>query len=105
MTKFPLETLSRDLHAFADEATDHLRDAATKTGSDAAESLARSTKAISRAADRLRDEAGVSAGRAHEAASGLVRDHPIAADLSTSMITSLGVAVLATLALVRLAQS
>jgi len=105
MTHATLKTLSRDLHDFADEATDHLTDAAKKTGSDATDAIARSTKAITRAADRLRDEAETSAANAREHLSATVRDHPMAATFGSSVIVSVLVALAATFALVRLSQS
>ena len=103
ITKFALKTLSHDLHAFADEATDHLKDAARTTGSEAA--VARPTKAIMRAADRVRDEAETSAVNARKQASATVRDHPAAADIMTRFVTSTLVALAATFALVCLSQS
>ena len=105
MTQFALKTLSHDLHAFADEATDHLQDAARKTGSEASDAVARSTKAITRAADRLRDEAETTAANAREHMSASVRDHPIAATFGSTVIVSLVVALAATFALVRLSQT
>ena len=105
MTRFALKTLSHDLHAFADEATAHLKDAAKKTGSEASDAVERSTKAITRAADRLRDEAETSAANAREHMSATVRDHPIAATFGSSVVVSLVVALAASFALVRLSQS
>lgn len=105
MTKSPLKTLSHDLHAFADEATDHLKDAAKKTGSEATDAIARSSKAIARAADRLREEAETSAANTREHVSATVRDHPAAAGIATSFVTSALVALAATFVLVRLSQS
>ncbi|WGM47971.1 hypothetical protein KOAAANKH_02857 [Brevundimonas sp. NIBR10] len=101
MTHAALKTLSRDLHDFADEATDHLKDAAKKTGSEASDAIARSTKAITRAADRLRDEAENSAATTRAQVSETVRAYPV----STSVVTGAIVALLATFALVRLSQS
>lgn len=105
MTHTALKTLSHDLQALADEAADHLKDAAKKTGSDATDAVARSTKAITRAADRLRDEAETAAARARDQLSATVRDHPIAANLGSSVIVSLLVALAATFALTRFSQS
>jgi len=105
MTTSALKTLSHDLHALADEATDHLKEAAEKTGSEAADAIARSTHAISRAADRLRDEADTSIARAGGKLSDAARDHPAAAGLVTSVVTSALVALAATFALIRLSQS
>lgn len=105
MTHLSLRTLSHDLQAFADEAADHLNDAAKKTGSEATDAVARSTKAITRAADRLRDEAETTAAQARNQLSATVRDHPIATNLGSSAVISLIVAVAATVALVRLSQS
>ena len=105
MTQSALKTLSRDLHALADEATDHLKDAARKTGTEAGDAVARSTKAITRAADRLRDEAEVSAANVREHLSATVRDHPIAANVTSSVVISVLVALAATFALTRLSQS
>ncbi|MBB5747561.1 hypothetical protein [Brevundimonas variabilis] len=99
MTHTTLKTLSRDLHDLADEATDHLKDAARKTGSDASDAVTRSTKAITRAADRLRDEAESSAATARAQVSETVRAYPV----STGAI--IVAALLATFALVRLSQS
>lgn len=104
MTKSTLNTLSHDLHAFADEATDHLKDAASKTGSEASDAVTRSTHAITRAADRLREEAEATAANTREHLSSTVRDHPAAAGVITSFVTSAFVALLATFALVRLSQ-
>ena len=101
MTHATLKTLSRDLHDFADEASDHLKDAAQKTGSEASVAIARSTKAISRAADRLRDEAEASAVTARAQVSETVRAYPV----STSVVAGAVLALLATFALVRLSQS
>ena len=105
MTHTALKTLSHDLHAFADEAADHLKDAARKTGTDATDAVARSTKAITRAADRLRDEAETTAANAHERLSDTVRAHPITANLGSSLLVSVLVALAATFALTRLSQS
>lgn len=105
MTHSALQTLSHDLHAFAEEATDHLKDAAKKTGIEANDAVARSTKAITRAADRLRDEAQTTAANARDTLSATARDHPIAANFGTSVIVSLLVALAATFALTRLSQS
>lgn len=101
MTQSALKTLSRDLHALADEATDHLKDAAQKTGAEAAEAVARSTKAITQAADRLRDAAGASAVSAREQVSATVRAYP----LTTGVVAGVIGALAATFALVRLSQS
>ena len=101
MTHATLKTLSRDLHDFADEATDHLKDAAKKTGSEASEAIARSTKAITRAVDRLREEAETSAAATRAQVSETVRTYPV----STSVVAGAIVALLATFALVRLSQS
>jgi ElaB/YqjD/DUF883 family membrane-anchored ribosome-binding protein len=105
MTHTSLKTLSHDLQALADEAADHLKDAAQKTGSDATDAVARSTRAITRAADRLRDEAETAAARTRDQLSATVRDHPIAANLGSSVIVSLLVALAATFALTRFSQS
>ena len=105
MTHTALKTLSHDLHAFADEAADHLKDAARKTGTDATDAVARSTKAITRAADRLRDEAETTAANAHERLSDTVRAPPITANLGSSLLVSVLVALAATFALTRLSQS
>lgn len=43
MTQSGAEILSRDLHAPADEASDQLKDAARKSGTEATEALQRST--------------------------------------------------------------
>lgn len=99
MTHTTLKTLSRDLHDLADEATDHLKDAARKTGSEANDAVTRSTKAITRAADRLRDEAESSAATARAQMSETVRAYPV----STGAI--IVAALFATFALVRLSQS
>jgi len=48
MTHSALETLSRDLHAFADEAAEHLQDAAEKTGSDASDAIKTSARSLKR---------------------------------------------------------
>ena len=101
MTHATLKTLSRDLHDLADEATDHLKDAARKTGSEASDAIARSTKAITLAADRLRDEAETSAATTRAQVSETVRAYPV----STSVFAGAVVALLATFALVRLSQS
>ncbi|CAL1690575.1 hypothetical protein MMB232_00703 [Brevundimonas subvibrioides] len=101
MTHATLKTLSRDLHDFADEASDHLKDAARKTGTDASEALALSSKAISRAADRLRDEAENSAATTRAQMSETVRAYPV----STSVVAGAVVALLATFVLVRLSQA
>lgn len=101
MTHTTLKTLSRDLHDFADEATGHLKDAAKKTGTEASDAMARSTRAITRAADRLRDEAESSATTARAQVSETVRAYPV----STSVIIGAVAALLATFALVRLSQS
>lgn len=101
MTHATLNTLSRDLNDFADEATDHLKDAARKTGSDATEAVARSTRAITRAADRLRDEAETSAARARAQVSETVQAYPV----STSVVVGTIAALLATFVMVRLSQS
>lgn len=105
MTHTALKTLSHDLHAFADEASDHLKDAAKKTGTEATDAVARSTKAISRAADRLRDEAETSAANAREHLSATVRDHSVATNLGSSFVLSLVVALAVTFGLTRLSQS
>jgi ElaB/YqjD/DUF883 family membrane-anchored ribosome-binding protein len=105
MTHTALKTLSHDLHALADEASDHLKDAAKKTGTEATDAVARSTKAISRAADRLRDEAETSAANAREHLSATVRDHPVATNLGSSFVLSLVVALAVTFGLTRLSQS
>lgn len=105
MTNSALKTLSHDLHAFADEATDHLKDAARKTGSEATDAVARSTKAITRAADRLRDEAEVKAASASKHLAATVRDHPHAANFTSSVVVSVLIALAATFALTRLSQS
>ena len=105
MTHSALKTLSHDLYAFADEATDHLKDAARKTGSEATDAVARSTRAITRAADRLRDEAEVKAANAREHLSASVRDHPMAATFGSSVVVSVLIALAATFALTRLSQS
>ncbi|WP_298161064.1 hypothetical protein [Brevundimonas sp.] len=101
MTPATLKTLSRDLHDLADEATDHLKEAARATGSDASDAIARSTRAISRAADRLRDEAETSAATTRAQVSETVRAYPV----STSVVVGAIAALLATFALVRLSQS
>lgn len=105
MTHTAFKTLSHDLHAFADEASDHLKDAARKTSTDATEAVARSTKAITRAADRLRDEAETTAANAREHLSASVRDHPMAANLGSSFALSLLVALAVTFGMMRLSQS
>lgn len=105
MTHSALKTLSHDLHALADEATDHLKDAAMKTGSEATDAVARSTRAIARAADRLRDEAEVKAADAREHLAATVRDHPFAANVTSSLVVSVLIALAATFALMRLSQS
>lgn len=105
MTHSALKTLSHDLQAFADEAADHLKDAAKKTGSEATDAVARSTKAITRAADRLRDEAETSVANTRDHLSATARDHPAAAGIVTSFVTSVVVALVATFALIRLSQS
>lgn len=105
MTHSALKTLSHDLQAFADEASDHLQDAARKTGSEAGEAIARSAKAITRAADRLHDEAEAGTANAGRHLSATVRDHPIATNVGASFLMSLIVAVAATFALTRLSQS
>ena len=101
MTHATRKTLSRDLHDFADEATDHLKDAAKKTGLEASDAMARSTRAITRAADRLRDEAETSAATTRAQVSETVRAYPV----STSVVAGAIVALLATFALVRLSQA
>jgi ElaB/YqjD/DUF883 family membrane-anchored ribosome-binding protein len=105
MTQSALKTLSRDILALADEATDHLKHAASTTGSDAHDAVARSAHAITRAAGRLRDEVEVSAGRSREQLSATARAHPVAAGAVTSVAASVLIAVAATFALVRLSQS
>lgn len=95
------KSLSRDLHDFAEEATDHLKDAASKTGSEASDAIARSTRAITRAADRLRHEAETSAATTRAQVSETVRAYPV----STSVVAGAILALLATFALVRLSQS
>ena len=101
MTHTPLKTLSRDLHGLADEAADHLKDAARKTGSEASDAIARSAKAITRAADRLRDEAETSTATARAQVSETVHAYPV----STSLVAGAIVALLATFAIVRLSRS
>lgn len=101
MTHTRFKTLSRDLYDFAEEATGHLQDAAKWTGSEASDAMARSTRAISRAADRLRDEAETSASTTRAQMSETVRAHPV----STSLVLGAVAALLATVALVRLSQS
>lgn len=101
MTQSPLKTLSRDLHALADEASDHLKDAAKKTGSEATDAITRSTHAITRAADRLRDEAETSAVSAREQVSATVRAYPV----TTGVIAGAVAALAATFALIRLSQT
>jgi len=105
MTRSALKTLSQDLHTLADEATDHLKDAARKTGTEASEAVARSTQTITRAADRVRTEAETSAANAREHLSATIRDHPVAANVTSSLILSVLVALAATFALTRLSQS
>jgi len=105
LTKSALKGLSHDLHVFADEATGHLKGAARKNGSEATEAVARSTRAITRAAERLREGAEMSAADTREHLSATVRDHPAAAGVVTSLVTSALVALVATFALVRLSQS
>ena len=101
MTQSALKTLSRDLHALADEASDHLKDAAKKTGVEATEAIARSTHAITRAADRLRDEAESSATTTREQVSATVRAYPV----TTGVVACAVAALAATFVLVRLSQS
>lgn len=101
MTQSALKTLSRDLHALADEASDHLKDAAKKTGADASEAITRSTHAITRAADRLRDEAESSATTTREQVSATVRAYPVTIGVIAGAVAALA----ATFALVRLSQS
>ena len=105
MTHSALKALSHDLHVFAEEASHHLQDAARKTGSEASEAIARSAKAITRAADRLNDEAEATTTNASRTLSATVRDHPIATNVGASFLMSLIVAVAATFALTRLSQS
>ena len=69
------------------------------------DAVARSTNAISRAADRLRDEAETSAANAREHLSATVRDHPVATNLGSSFVLSLVVALAVTFGLMRLSQS
>lgn len=57
MTHSAAKNLGRDLRALADESGDHPKDAAQKTGAEAAEALQRSTQTITRTADRVRDQA------------------------------------------------
>ena len=101
MTHATLKSLSRDLQDFADEATDHLKDAARKTGSEATDAMARSTRAITRAADRLRAEGEASASATRAQVSETVRAYPV----STSVVVGAIAAFLATFALARLSQS
>ncbi|MFN6980350.1 MAG: hypothetical protein ACK4NU_00335 [Brevundimonas sp.] len=105
MSKSAFKTLSQDLQALADEAGDHLKDAAMKTGADATEAVARSTHAIARAAARLREEAEASADTSRDQIADTVEAHPAAAGVIVSMVTSAVVALAATFALVRLSQS
>lgn len=105
MTHTALKTLSHDLQALADEAGDHLKDAAKKTGAEATDAIARSTKAITRAADRLRDEADTTAANARDHLSATARDHPIAANLGSSVLVSALVALATSFALMRFSQS
>jgi len=105
MTQLALKTLSRDLHSLADEATDHLKDAAKATGAEAKDAMARSAHAITRGADRLRDEAEASAAKVRGDVGAVVRDHPMESAFVTSVVTSALVALAATFALMRLSQS
>ena len=105
MTYPTLKSLSHELHAFADEAKEHLKDAARTSGSEASEALARSTKAVSRAADRLCEEAETVAENTRLGLSAGVREHPIATNFGTSFVISLVVALAATFALTRLSQT
>lgn len=105
MTHSALETLSRDLHAFADEAAEHLQDAAEKTGSDASDAVTRSSKAIAQAVERLRQEAELATSNTRLRVQSSARQHPIVAGGASSIILSLVAALAATFALVRLSQS
>ena len=95
MTQSAAEILSRDLFALADEAGDHLKDAARKSGTEATEALQRSTQAITLAADRLRDQAKSSALTTREQVVATVRAYPVTAG---------AIAAIATLATMRLSQ-
>ena len=101
MTHTALKTLSRDLHALADEAANHLQDAAKKTGADAEDAVARSAEAITRAAEQLSEAAGSSAATTREQVSATVRAYPV----TTSVVAGGLVALLATFALIRFSQS
>ena len=101
MTQSAAEILSRDLFALADEAGDHLKDAARKSGTEATEALQRSTQAITRAADRLRDQAETSAVTTREQVAATVRAYPVTAGVAAAA----AIAVIATLATMRLSQS
>ncbi len=107
MPKSAFKTLSEDLQALADEASDHLKDAALKTGADATEAVTRSTHAVARAAARLREEAEAAAEMSRDKIVDTVEAHPAAAAASVivSMVTSAVVALAATFALIRLSQS
>ncbi|MBU1273618.1 MAG: hypothetical protein KJ728_10360 [Alphaproteobacteria bacterium] len=105
MPKSAFKTLSEDLQALADEASDHLKDAALKTGADATEAVTRSTHAVARAAARLREEAEAAAEMSRDKIVDTVEAHPAAASVIVSMLTSAVVALAATFALIRLSQS
>lgn len=99
MPKSAFKTLSEDLQALADEASDHLKDAALKTGADATEAVTRSTHAVARAAARLREEAEAAAEMSRDKIVDTVEAHPAAASVIVSMVTSAVVALAATFAL------
>ena len=50
------EMLNRDIHELVSEITEDLRQAADKTGDEAAEAMRRSSKALRKAAKRLGEE-------------------------------------------------
>lgn len=68
------EKLNWDIHELVSEITEDLREAADKTGDEAAEAMRRSSKALRKAAKRLGEELKETGQEAAEQ----VKTHPIA---------------------------
>lgn len=56
MSRTAVQKLSHDLEGIAHEVSEHLQDAAQKTGSDASDAVRRSAKGLEKALERIRSD-------------------------------------------------
>ena len=98
MTRTAAAALSRDLYALAEEAGDHLREAARTTGTEAGAALERSKQALTRAAEQLRDQTEISATTTREKVVAKIHAYPV----TFGVVAAAAAAAIATLTTMRL---